>query len=153
MSPEPCHFQLIKLSSANYTLLKRQMQNMNTKIFVEWHQIKYSLKDYILYWTDNFYLEETVTDLHSRDTVSTTRYLHYLHCVPKGWRIKVRKCQWDTSKLHAELMRLKHHLPCFRFWEDLLAWVVHLTQAETWMEICPPCSLELSQNAICGITE
>lgn len=47
------------------------MQSTNTKIFVEWHQINYSLEDYILYWTDNFYLEETVTDLHSRDTVST----------------------------------------------------------------------------------
>lgn len=31
MPPEPCHFQLIQLSLANYTLFKRQVQAMNTK--------------------------------------------------------------------------------------------------------------------------
>jgi len=62
-------------------------------------------------------LEEVVSDLHSRDTVSTARKKRYPHCVLKVWRIKVRKYQRDTSKLHAELTWLKHHLFCFRIWE------------------------------------
>lgn len=44
-----------------------------------------------------------------------------------GWRTKVR----SVSKFHAELTGLKHHLLCFRFWEQLLGSIAH-TETTDW---------------------